>query len=223
MATYAIYSCEGFSREILPSLLKQVMIEDNSGAHIVFVDDNPEKIGTVVRGCDVISFEDLQSDEHRQRLVCVGIADPRVRNKVVDKCMDHGFDFFSINDETHIRFGNVDVGEGGIFCGFTMVTGDSHIGKHFHCNIYSYVAHDCRIGDFVTFAPRVCCNGRVQIDDLAYIGTGALLKQGNKNKPLRIGRGAIVGMGAVVLKDVPEGAVVAGNPAKIIRIQDIVD
>ena len=104
-----------------------------------------------------------------------------------------------------------------------MATGDSQIGKHFHCNIYSYVAHDCRLGDFVTFAPQVCCNGRVQIDDHAYIGTGAMLKQGDHRKPLKIGRGAIVGMGAVVLKDVPDGAVVAGNPASVIRMQEFDD
>jgi len=221
MAKFAIYSCEGFSREILPSLTRQATATDDSDNKIVFVDDDPTKIGTIIRGLSVISFDELQSKEHRNRLVCVGIADPWVRKKVVDKCVVAGFSFFSINDETHVRFGNVDVGEGSIFCSFTMATGDACIGKHFHCNIYSYVAHDCRIGDFVTFAPRVCCNGRVEIDDLAYIGTGALLKQGDNDKPLRIGRGAVVGMGAVVLRDVPDGGVVVGNPAKIIRIQEI--
>ncbi len=102
-----------------------------------------------------------------------------------------------------------------------MLTGDAEIGRHFHCNIYSYVAHDCRIGDFVTFAPRVSCNGRVEIDDHAYIGTGATLKQGSHKSPLRIGKGAIVGMGAVVLQDVNDGEVVVGNPASVIRRIDV--
>ena len=96
----------------------------------------------------------------------------------------------------------------------TMLTGSARIGRQFQCNIYSYVAHDCRIGDYVTFAPRVSCNGNVVIDDYAYVGTGAVLKQGTQDKPLRIGKGAIVGMGAVVTKDVEAGAVVVGNPAK---------
>ena len=70
------------------------------------------------------------------------------------------------------------------------------------------------IGDYVTFAPRVSCNGNVVVEDYAYIGTGAVLKQGSKSKPLVIGKGATVGMGAVVTKDVPPNTVVVGNPAK---------
>lgn len=47
------------------------------------------------------------------------------------------------------------------------------------------------------------------IDDYAWIGTGALLLPG-----VRIGRGAVVGAGAVVSRSVEEGAIVAGNPAR---------
>ena len=89
------------------------------------------------------------------------------------------------------------------------------IGTHFHANIYSYVAHDCVIGDYVTFAPRVSCNGNVHIEDDVYIGTGAVIEQGTPDKPLVIGKGATIGMGAVVTKDVPPGAVVVGNPARV--------
>lgn len=68
------------------------------------------------------------------------------------------------------------------------------------------------IGDFVTFAPGVRCNGNVRIGDFAYIGAGAMIRQG-----LSIGAGAVVGMGAVVTKNVPEGVIVAGNPARILE------
>ena len=76
------------------------------------------------------------------------------------------------------------------------------------------MAHDCLIGDFVTLAPGVHCNGNVVIEDHAYIGTGAVIKQGQPGQPLVIGRGAVVGMGAVVTRDVPACTTVVGNPAK---------
>ncbi|MCC6200767.1 MAG: acetyltransferase, partial [Moraxellaceae bacterium] len=43
---------------------------------------------------------------------------------------------------------------------------------------------------------------------------GAIIKQGSPGKPLVIGKGAIVGMGAVVTKDVAPGVTVVGNPAR---------
>lgn len=71
------------------------------------------------------------------------------------------------------------------------------------------MAHDSVLGDFM-------CNGNVVVEDHAYIGTGAVIKQGQPGQPLVIGRGAVVGMGAVVTKSVPPGATVVGNPARVL-------
>ncbi|MRA52829.1 acetyltransferase, partial [Escherichia coli] len=94
-----------------------------------------------------------------------------------------GFGFTNVCAANALVYDDVDIGEGAILCGFTHLTSTIRIGRHFHANIYSYVAHDCVIGDFVTFAPGVMCNGNVHIDDHAYIGTGAILKQGTPDKP----------------------------------------
>ena len=116
-----------------------------------------------------------------------------------------------------VRMDEVQLGEGAILSPFVTLTSNIRIGRHFHANLYSYVEHDCVVGDFVTFAPGVCCNGNVHIEDHAYIGTGAVLRQGQPGQPLVIGRGAVVGMGAVVTKSVPPGATVVGNPARVME------
>jgi acetyltransferase-like isoleucine patch superfamily enzyme len=110
---------------------------------------------------------------------------------------------------------DVVMGEGALLCPFVTITSNIRIGTAFHANLYSYVEHDCVIGDYVTFAPGVKCNGNVHIEDHAYIGSGAVIKQGALAEPLVIGRGAVVGMGAVVTKSVPAGVTVVGNPARI--------
>jgi acetyltransferase-like isoleucine patch superfamily enzyme len=55
------------------------------------------------------------------------------------------------------------------------------------------------------------------IEDHAYIGSGAVIKQGRPGEPLVIGRGSVVGMGAVVTKSILPGVTVIGNPAQPIR------
>ncbi|MFA5455701.1 MAG: hypothetical protein WC272_10325 [Sulfurimonas sp.] len=53
----------------------------------------------------------------------------------------------------------------------------------------------------------------MHIEDHVYIGTGAIIHQGKPNKPLKIGKGAVIAAGTVVTKSVPDGMTVFGNPA----------
>ena len=104
-----------------------------------------------------------------------------------------------------------EIGIGSVLCDHVIVEPASRIGRHFHGNIYSYVAHECVIGDFVTFAPRVSCNGNVHIRDHVTVGTGASFRQGTPDRPLVIGERAVIQMGAVITRDVPADAVIKAN------------
>ena len=211
MKTLAIYGTSGCARGVLPIVRSSI---DPSETRLIFVDDNPDIQGTLVNGTPCISFEQARKGEISQTEFSIAIADPIIRKKLAEKCTSAGFGFFDVVAESHLRFDDVEIGSGAILCDNTQITSNVRIGSHFHGNIYSYVEHDCVIGDFVTFAPRVCCNGNVIIEDGAYIGTGAMLRQGTLEEPLRIGAGATVGMGAVVTKNVAEGVTVTGIPAR---------
>lgn len=202
--TLAIYGPGGFGRELASFARRD--------RNVVFVSDAGHEIGRSINEIPVLSLDGLSSVEDVE--IVIAVADAAIRRKLAQKCEDRGFRFGELTARSHERGDQVAIAPGAVFCGFTSVTADARIGVHFHANIYSYVAHDCTVGDFVTLAPGACINGNIIIEDDVYIGTGAILKQGTSDKPLRIGKGAIIGMGAVVTKDIPPGMVVVGNPAR---------
>ena len=79
-----------------------------------------------------------------------------------------------------------------------------------------YLAPMAQIVDSFAFglptAAAVANTAPIQIGDQAWIATRAIILPG-----VSVGRGAVVGVGAVVDTDVPDYAVVAGVPAKIVR------
>jgi len=178
---------------------------------LVFIDDGAQDM---VNGHCVLSFEAFVHLEAGTKKVAVAIADPSIRRSIVERCEDANLSFFEVRAATAVEMDSVEIGEGALISPFVTFTSNIRIGRHFHANLYSYVEHDCVIGDFVTFAPGVRCNGNVHIGDGAYIGSGAIIRQGRPGQPLVIGPGAVIGMGAVVTKDVPEGTTVVGNPAR---------
>lgn len=179
---------------------------------ICFVDDKPP--ASQLNGQEVVTYRQWIERSASERVAVIAIADSGVREKMAGRCEQDGVKFLQLRANNVVVMDDVIFGPGAVLCPFVTITSNVRVGRHFHANIYSYVAHDSVIGDFVTFAPAVKCNGNVVIEDHAYIGTGAVLRQGRPGEPLTIGRGAVVGMGAVVTRSVPAGATVVGNPAR---------
>jgi sugar O-acyltransferase (sialic acid O-acetyltransferase NeuD family) len=213
MKRYAIFGASGFGREVMPLARQQLESALNKGeADLVFVDDYPP--ASQLNGQRVLTYAQWMAEPASGRHVCIAIANSQIRLRVALQCETDGVGFFEVRAAPVVQMDEVQLGEGAILSPFVTLTSNIRIGRQFHANLYSYVAHDCVIGDFVTFAPGVKCNGNVVIEDHAYIGAGAVIKQGKPGQPLVIGRGAVVGMGAVVTKSVPAGATVVGNPAR---------
>jgi len=213
MKLFGVYGASGFGREVMPLLRQQVFGEPDT--ECVFVDDAGAEDS--VNGHKCMTFESFLSQPADQRGITLAIGSGGVRMALAKKCAAADVGIIDIRAQNSVVMDEVEIAEGLVLCSFTNITSNVSIGRHFHANIYSYVAHDCVIGDFVTFAPGVMCNGNVHVEDHAYIGTGAVLRQGQPEKPLIIGRGAIVGMGAIVTRDVPPGVTVVGNPARPLK------
>jgi sugar O-acyltransferase (sialic acid O-acetyltransferase NeuD family) len=199
----------------MPLAREQLRQQSVALDRLVFVDDGA--VGATLNGQRVLSYAEFVAEPASARHAVLAIANSTVRERLAARCTADGVRAWAVAATNVVVMDDVTIGEGAALSPFVTLTSNIRIGKHFHANLYSYVEHDCVIGDFVTFAPGVKCNGNVVIEDHAYIGTGAVIKQGKPGQPLMIDRGAVVGMGAVVTKNVPAGATVVGNPARIMN------
>ncbi|MFY6053724.1 acetyltransferase [Acinetobacter baumannii] len=212
---YAIYGASGCGRSLMP-IARQQLQRQGISAEIYFIDDSLKE-EKIVNGHTGLSYQTFKSINCTNKCVLIAIANSHIREKIANQLIADGIKLWSIQADNTIIMDNVEISEGAALSPFVSITSNIKIGKCFHANLYSYVEHDCVIGDYVTFAPGVKCNGNIHIEDHAYIGAGAVIKQGTLDNPLIIGKGAIVGMGAVVTKNVPAGVTVVGNPARILE------
>jgi len=181
--------------------------QQHPNSELVFIDDGQS--ARVVNGQEVLSWSAFCSRQDKGKAVSIAVAASQTREALANKCDAAGIPLITARAASVVQMDDVVIQDGACLSPFVTLTSNIRIGRCFHANLYSYVEHDCVIGDFVTFGPGAKVNGNVSIGDHAYIGSGAVIRQG-----LEIGAYATVGMGAVVTRDVPPGQTVIGNPAK---------
>jgi sugar O-acyltransferase (sialic acid O-acetyltransferase NeuD family) len=213
---FGLFGAGGFGREVIEIANQHFaeLFDNGLIVKICFIESEP--ISSTISTYDVVSEDDFLNLPSAKKYFNIAISNSIVREKIANRFIDKGLEAISISSKNSSLYNNVNKSQGSIICNFCTITSDIKIGKFFHANINSLIAHDCVIGDYVTFAPGVMCLGNVHINDHAYIGAGAILKQGTKDEPLIIGKGAIVGMGAVVTKNVEPFTTVVGIPARIL-------
>ena len=202
-----IYGAGGCGRGIMP-LARAMPVA--TGAQLVFIDDGAA--AERVNGHAVMSFAQFEREEADEKQVALAIAAPALRATLARRCREAGLALLSVWAKEVVVMDEVHIAEGALVSPFVTFTSNIRIGQCFHANLYSSIEHDCVIGDFVTFAPGVRCNGNIRIGDRAYVGSGAVIRQN-----LSIGADAVIGMGAVVTRDVPPSVTVVGNPARIME------
>jgi acetyltransferase EpsM len=98
---------------------------------------------------------------------------------------------------------------GSVILAGAIVGPRARLGRGVILNHAASVDHDCDVGAFVNICPGARLAGAVIVEDDAFVGMNASVLQGR-----RVGRGAVIGAGAVVTRDVEPGAVFVGVPAR---------
>lgn len=172
----------------------------------VVYDDNPE--GKEINGTPVRYAANLEVNDP----LIISIGSNEIRRLIAGR---YPVDYAKVIAPSAQISRSVQIDDGTVVMHGAIIQVESKIGKHCIINTGASVDHECIVGDFAHIAPHSTLCGNVHVGEGAFIGAGATVIPG-----IKIGKWATVAAGATVVCDVPDRAVVAGVPAKIIRYKD---
>ncbi len=142
----------------------------------------------------------------------LGIGDNNLRKKIGDLIVSKGKKIINVIDNSANVSKIARIGNGVFISKNVCVNILSEISDYVILNTGCIIEHECKIGKASHIAPGAVLAGNVNIGENTFIGANSIIKQG-----VVIGNNVVVGAGAVVLRDIDDHGILAGNPAKEIR------
>ncbi len=202
----AVFGAGGFGKETICYLIDSLAKSNQRIEDIaVFVVDDEWYTSRTVMGINVIPKSKFSANDYE---VLVAIGDP-LKRKIIVESLPSNTRYLTLVHPRAIVSKYVEIGEGSIITPGVIITAEIKIGKHAQLNLNTTVGHDCILGDYFTSAPGVNISGNCYIDDCVYFGTNSSIRE-----KLKVCKNAIIGMGAIVLKDISDEGIYVGNPAK---------
>jgi acetyltransferase EpsM len=196
-----LYGASGHSKVICE------ILEAQNHAPSGFIDDNPD-LTSILEYQVYNTLEQAEVTAGDQFIISIG--NNRIRKAIAAKL--NTTKFVNAIHPAAVISPRSSFGVGTVVMSNVSVNVHSVIGSHVILNTNCSIDHDCKIGDFVHISPNVALAGNVQVEEGTQIGIGACVKQS-----VRIGKWVMVGAGAVIIQDIPDYAVVVGNPGRVIK------
>lgn len=180
---------------------------------IAFYDDNTQLIGKIINKIPVEGNIDQALKLDKNISVFIPIGNNPIRIKLIQRFKDEGFNLPSFIHPEAIIHSTVSIGETVYILPGTHIMPLTKIGNYCMISMGVNIAHHNTIEQGCFFSQGTNIGASLHINEMAYVGISATIMTGVHS----IGRNSLIGAGAVVIKDVPENAIMAGVPAKILR------
>lgn len=206
----AIYGSGGSGRD----LFETAQLANARHGHwsgFVFVDDMAAE--KELRGCPVFSFESASSRYAAGTLAfAISLGEPAHRQMLCDRVEKAGYTLARVIHPDAAISPSATVGDGLIAKKGAVVCADVVMGKNIALQHHAIVGHGVHMGNHCQVSSLSDIAGECTVGSQVFFGLNTVVKE-----KTTIGDWAVVGMGSCVLADIPEGGVVMGNPARLIK------
>jgi len=194
-----LYGASGHCKVII-----DILKSNNDTISAVF-DDNLKE--TELHNVKVLDASKIKFSSLDEFIISIG--DNRIRKIISDKIFAS---FFTAIHCKAVVSDNSQIDKGSVVMAGVVINSDVTIGKHCIINSGAVIEHDCLIHDYAHISPNVSLAGNVVVGEGSHVGIGTSVIQG-----IKIGKWVTIGAGSVIIRDIPDFAVVVGNPGKIIK------
>ena len=210
MKNKIIVGASGFGREMV-KYIEDINTVSPTWNILGFLDDNPQALDGYPCDHNVIGTIKEWIPSEGEYFVCA-LAFPKVKKLVVECLEAKGAKFITLIHPTAMIHPHCKIGKGCVVTPYSSISTNAAIDDYVSV-LGSNVAHDAYVGKWSTLSGKCALNGHVQVGEMVYMGCGVFVAPSKK-----IGDGATVGIGSVVIKNVKSGTTVFGNPAKKLEI-----
>lgn len=191
-----------------------------AGVEVVgFIDDNPDLQGATIKSVPVLgtvaSLETLKNSHNAEAVYCP-IGNNKLRVKFLQYAKELGYKTPNYIHPSVIISPNVNIGEGVYILLGSSVMPYTTIKDYVMISMNVGLAHHSILEEGVFLSTGCNFGASIHAKKYAYCGISSTIMTGIKE----LGEDCLIGAGAVVIRDVPDRAVVAGVPAKVIKYKE---
>ncbi len=174
-----------------------------------FLDDNAQALTAFGAFAPIypLATHRVSADE----VFLCGLGLPAVKEKLLTPLLQQGAAFINFIHPKATLGARVKLGQGVILCPGAVVSVDVDLGDFVMINLNSTVGHDAKIGAWTTLSAHCDVTGFVEVGPRVFMGSRVSIIPTKK-----IGEGATLGAGSVIIRDVPPHVTMIGNPARVL-------
>ena len=205
-----IYGTSGVGREVLDMAL-QINRNEKRWTEIIFINDY--RYGETVHDIEVHPFSYILGKYTPDSIeISIAMGEPELRKLVAERVEAAGYSLVSIiHPNAYLGIGAI-YGPGLILREGAIISCGAVVGKNVCFQSYAILGHDGIMGDHCEISSFAAIGGNCILGNQVFIGMNSGIKE-----KLLIGNDVIIAMGSMVFRDIPEGMMASGNPARVFQ------